>query len=78
MVLQGVNKKIRDSKASSLYCIWIKNEQQPGSALTAVWIDSEMSAFEGQFAFAARTAASPARDSQSEESDCTREPCGQE
>jgi len=49
MVLQAVNKKIRGSKASSLYCVWTPSEGRNGSRLVAVWIDSEMRPFESQF-----------------------------
>ncbi len=50
MVLQAVNKKNRGSKASSLYCVWTKSdEERNGSRLVAVWIDSEMRPFEAQF-----------------------------
>ena len=50
MVLQAVNKKTRGSKASSLYCVWTKSdEERNGSRLVAVWIDSEMRPFEAQF-----------------------------
>jgi hypothetical protein len=49
MVLQAVNKEIRGSKASSLYCVWTKSEGRNGSRLEAVWIDSEMRPFESQF-----------------------------
>jgi hypothetical protein len=49
MVLQSVHKKIRGSKASSLYCVWTKSEERNGPGLVAVWIDREMRPFEAQF-----------------------------
>jgi len=53
MVLQSVNKIMRGGKASSLYCIWIQNEQKAGSPLEAIWIDSEMNGFERQYIYQA-------------------------
>jgi hypothetical protein len=80
MVLQSVNKELRGSKASSLYCIWIENEQQAGSPLIAIWIDSEMIAFDHQFTSAGEPVPARAQDSQQEESNCgcDRESSGQE
>jgi hypothetical protein len=49
MVLQTFNKNLRGSKASSLYCVWVRKQQKPGAPLECVWIDSEMAAFERQF-----------------------------
>ena len=48
MTLQVVHTEGRPIRASSLYCCWIR---VPESAeLRAIWIDSEMRAFEKQFA----------------------------
>lgn len=45
-MLQTVYKGTDTRKASSLYCVWVCNE--PGCKLEAIWIDSEMPAFENQ------------------------------
>ncbi len=47
MMLQDVNKNLRNTQASSLYCVWI--QPAPGSPLVAIWIDSEMRTFESQY-----------------------------
>lgn len=50
MMLQTIDRKKEVARASSIYCRWIRSEQREGSPLVAVWIDSEMRAFEGEFA----------------------------
>ena len=47
MKLQVIHTETRPVQASSLYCYWIRVPDESG-ALRAVWIDSEMRAFEGQ------------------------------
>jgi len=46
-MLQTVYKGSEGSRASSLYCVWLAHER--GSAIRALWIDQEMTAFELQF-----------------------------
>lgn len=48
-MLQAVYTEKGCRKASSLYCRWILVERKGGAQLVAVWIDSEMRAYEGQF-----------------------------
>jgi hypothetical protein len=50
MVLQTFNKKLGKSKASSLYCVWVRNEREYGAPLTCIWINRRMRAFEQQLA----------------------------
>ena len=40
MVLQSVNNNRTRLEASSLYCVWVRNECQPGAPLVCIWIDS--------------------------------------
>jgi hypothetical protein len=48
-MLQAVHMKNRTPQASSLYCRWICVDRPGGLRLVAVWMDSEMRAFEGEF-----------------------------
>lgn len=48
-MLQAIHQKDGPGRASSIYCRWIRSDQREGSPLVAVWIDSEMRAFEGEF-----------------------------
>lgn len=45
-MLQGVHMKRGLLRASSLYCTWICEEHAGGVRLVALWIDSEMGAFD--------------------------------
>ena len=47
MTLQAIHTENRPLRASSLYCCWIRMPGEHGE-LRAVWIDSEMRAFEQQ------------------------------
>jgi hypothetical protein len=47
-MLQTVYEKERTPQASSLYCRWICVEHPQGQRLLAVWIDSQMRAFENE------------------------------
>jgi hypothetical protein len=49
VMLQAVHRKNRKPQASSLYCRWICVDRPGGSRLVAVWMDSEMRAFESEF-----------------------------
>jgi len=49
-MLQTVHKKVSNARASSLYCVWVTRDGNPGSRLTAIWIDSSMGAFRAQCA----------------------------
>jgi len=46
---QAVHTKSTMPQASSLYCRWICVDRPGGSRLVALWMDSEMRAFEGEF-----------------------------
>ena len=46
---QAVHMKDRAPQASSLYCRWICVDRPGGLQLIAVWMDSEMHAFEREF-----------------------------
>lgn len=48
MMLQTVHNNYRVLQASSLYCVWTPRDGNPGSPLVAIWIDSAMTAFEGE------------------------------
>jgi hypothetical protein len=48
-MLQAVHTKGRTPQASSLYCRWICVDRPEGTRLVAVWMDSEMRAFESEF-----------------------------
>lgn len=48
MMLQVVHIAEGVRQASSLYCHWISVERPQGTELLAVWMDSEMRAFEEQ------------------------------
>jgi hypothetical protein len=54
-MLQAVYKKERAPQASSLYCQWICVERPEGTHLVAVWIDSQMRAFENEAVNARQT-----------------------
>jgi hypothetical protein len=45
-MLTAVHQENVSPRASSIYCRWILVEQKEGAHLVAVWIDSEMRAFE--------------------------------
>ena len=47
-MLQRIHQKTPAPRASSLYCLWIRDSRRPGAPLVAVWIDSEMRGFERQ------------------------------
>jgi hypothetical protein len=49
VMLQAVHMKNRAPQASSLYCRWICVDRPGGLQLVAVWMDSEMRAFEREF-----------------------------
>lgn len=49
-MLQRIHQIKDGSRASSLYCQWIRESRRPGAPLVAVWIDSEMRVFEHQWA----------------------------
>jgi hypothetical protein len=40
MVLQTVNKNRQDHQASSLCCVWMRRDLEPGRPLVCLWIDS--------------------------------------
>jgi hypothetical protein len=46
---QAVHIESRTSQAPSLYCRWICVDRPGGLQLVAVWMDSEMRAFEREF-----------------------------
>ena len=48
MTLQVIHTEGRPIRASSLYCCWIRVPES--GELRAIWVDSEMRAFEKQFA----------------------------
>ena len=48
MMLQTVHNNYRVPQASSLYCVWTPRDENPGSPLVAIWIDSTMTVFEGE------------------------------
>ena len=54
-MLQAVHTEKGSPRASSLYCRWICVENAEGSRLVAIWMDSEMRAFESEFHFAGQT-----------------------
>jgi hypothetical protein len=39
-VLQTVNKIRMSSEASSLHCVWVRNERESGAPLVCVWMDT--------------------------------------
>lgn len=55
MMSQAIHTEKRSPQASSLYCHWILVEHAEGSRLIAVWVDSEMRAFEREFHLAGQT-----------------------
>jgi len=56
-MLQTVHKIDATRKASSIYCVWITKDGNPGSPLVAIWVDSAMRAMESQFDSAAEQVA---------------------
>ena len=48
-MLEAVHMKNRVPQASSLTCRWICIDRPGGLRLVAVWMDSEMRAFESEF-----------------------------
>ena len=48
-MLQNIHHKKEAPRASSLYCRWLQENRKPGAPLVAVWMDSEMRAFEPEF-----------------------------
>jgi hypothetical protein len=60
MILQTIHPQKGSTRASSIYCRWIRNEPKEGSPLVAVWIDSEMRGFEQEFA--SRSVTDPAQE----------------
>lgn len=46
MMLQTVHNNSQATRASYLYCVWTPRDGNPGSPLVAIWIDSNMTAFE--------------------------------
>lgn len=55
MMLQAIHTEKGSPQASSLYCRWIRVEHREGAQLVAVWMDSEMRAFESEFNLAEQT-----------------------
>jgi len=49
-MLQAIHQKGGAPRASSIYCKWIRDNTREGAPLVAVWIDSEMRAYEREFA----------------------------
>jgi hypothetical protein len=45
-MLQNIHQPAASSRASSIYCRWVRESSREGAHLIAVWIDSEMRCFE--------------------------------
>lgn len=39
MVLQTFNNDRPGTRASFIYCVWVRDEHQPGAPLVCIWID---------------------------------------
>jgi len=50
MLLQIIHHKNAPTRASSIYCRWIRRDQGVDLPLVAIWFDSEMRCFEREFA----------------------------